>query len=41
MVKNKYREAIQFAALPWRIGEDGTRAVLMSRETHRWVIPKG
>ena len=33
----------QFAALPWRIGADGEVEVLMitSRETRRWVIPKG
>ena len=34
---------IQFAALPWRIGEGGRRQVMLlsSRETRRWVIPKG
>jgi 8-oxo-dGTP pyrophosphatase MutT (NUDIX family) len=34
---------IQFAALPWRIGEGGRREVMLltSRETRRWVIPKG
>jgi 8-oxo-dGTP pyrophosphatase MutT (NUDIX family) len=33
----------QFAALPWRRGADGEIEVLLitSRETHRWVIPKG
>src|SRR5579864_7278170 len=33
----------QFAALPWRRGPDGGVEVLLitSRETHRWVIPKG
>jgi 8-oxo-dGTP pyrophosphatase MutT (NUDIX family) len=33
----------QFAALPWRRGADGQVEVLLitSRETHRWVIPKG
>ena len=33
----------QFAALPWRISESGTRQVMLltSRETRRWVIPKG
>ena len=32
-----------FGALPWRIGARGTREVMLltSRETHRWVIPKG
>jgi 8-oxo-dGTP pyrophosphatase MutT (NUDIX family) len=43
MGKRKFEHAIQFGALPWRIGERGTREVLLltSRETHRWVIPKG
>jgi hypothetical protein len=29
--------------LPWRISDRGTREVVLltSRETHRWVIPKG
>jgi ADP-ribose pyrophosphatase YjhB (NUDIX family) len=33
----------QFAALPWRRGAGGEVEVLLitSRETHRWVIPKG
>ena len=33
----------QFAALPWRRGADGEPEVMLitSRETHRWVIPKG
>lgn len=33
----------QAAALPWRRGEDGAVQVLLitSRETRRWVIPKG
>lgn len=33
----------QYAALPWRRGEDGEVLVLLitSRETRRWVIPKG
>jgi 8-oxo-dGTP pyrophosphatase MutT (NUDIX family) len=33
----------QFAALPWRRGPNGDVEVLLitSRETHRWVIPKG
>jgi 8-oxo-dGTP pyrophosphatase MutT (NUDIX family) len=35
-------ETRQVAALPWRIGANG-REILMitSRETRRWVIPKG
>jgi 8-oxo-dGTP pyrophosphatase MutT (NUDIX family) len=33
----------QYAALPWRRGADGKVEVLLitSRETRRWVIPKG
>ena len=33
----------QFAALPWRRGAEGGLEVLLitSRETRRWVIPKG
>lgn len=33
----------QFAALPYRIGEDGILEVMLitSRETRRWVVPKG
>jgi 8-oxo-dGTP pyrophosphatase MutT (NUDIX family) len=33
----------QFAALPWRRSADGALEVLLitSRETRRWVIPKG
>ena len=43
MAKRKYNRARQFGALPWRIGNRGTREVMLltSRETHRWVIPKG
>ena len=43
MAKHKFDGSLQFAALPWRIGEGGTRQImfLTSRETHRWVIPKG
>ena len=43
MVKKKTRDGIQFAALPCRIAEDGSREVMLvtSRETRRWVIPKG
>jgi 8-oxo-dGTP pyrophosphatase MutT (NUDIX family) len=42
-VKRRARsETRQVAALPWRI-ENGQRRILMitSRETRRWVIPKG
>jgi 8-oxo-dGTP pyrophosphatase MutT (NUDIX family) len=33
----------QYAALPWRLAGDGAVEVLLitSRETRRWVIPKG
>lgn len=43
MGKRKYQDAVQLAALPWRIGAKGTREILLltSRETGRWVIPKG
>lgn len=34
---------VQYAALPWRVADDGGLEVLLitSRETRRWVIPKG
>jgi 8-oxo-dGTP pyrophosphatase MutT (NUDIX family) len=43
MAKHKHERAVQSAALPWRIGENGGREVMLltSRETGRWVIPKG
>jgi 8-oxo-dGTP pyrophosphatase MutT (NUDIX family) len=43
MAKHKLDRSLQYAVLPWRIGEGGTRQVMLltSRETHRWVIPKG
>jgi 8-oxo-dGTP pyrophosphatase MutT (NUDIX family) len=43
MAKRRAEGSLQFAALPWRISESGTREVLLltSRETHRWIIPKG
>lgn len=32
----------QYGALPWREGEDGVEILLVtSRDTRRWVIPKG
>lgn len=42
-MKKKHRGTTQFAALPWRLSEGGTREVMLltSRETRRWVIPKG
>ena len=43
MAKDKFHGTTQFAALPWRLSESGTRQVMLltSRETRRWVIPKG
>jgi 8-oxo-dGTP pyrophosphatase MutT (NUDIX family) len=43
MARRKFERALQFAALPWRIGEGGLRQVMLltTRETRRWVIPKG
>ena len=43
MTNRKTRDSIQFAALPCRLAEDGSRQVMLvtSRETRRWVIPKG
>jgi 8-oxo-dGTP pyrophosphatase MutT (NUDIX family) len=43
MAKDKFDGTTQFAALPWRLSESGTRQVMLltSRETRRWVIPKG
>jgi 8-oxo-dGTP pyrophosphatase MutT (NUDIX family) len=32
----------QYGALPWRVGDDGPEIMLVtSRDTRRWVIPKG
>jgi 8-oxo-dGTP pyrophosphatase MutT (NUDIX family) len=43
MSKRKTRDHEQYAALPFRMGTDGKPQVLLvtSRETGRWVIPKG
>jgi 8-oxo-dGTP pyrophosphatase MutT (NUDIX family) len=43
MAKDKSHSSTQFAALPWRINERGIRQVMLltSRDTRRWVIPKG
>ncbi len=43
MAKLRSYGTTQFAALPWRLGEAGTRQIMLmtSRETRRWVIPKG
>jgi 8-oxo-dGTP pyrophosphatase MutT (NUDIX family) len=42
-MKHKAHRDLQFAALPWRIGEGGLREVMLltTRETRRWAIPKG
>jgi 8-oxo-dGTP pyrophosphatase MutT (NUDIX family) len=39
----KTRDRTQFAALPFRIGTSGRTEIMLltSRETGRWVIPKG
>jgi hypothetical protein len=41
--KSKTRHHLQSAALPFKYGEDGWPRVMLltSRETKRWVIPKG
>jgi 8-oxo-dGTP pyrophosphatase MutT (NUDIX family) len=41
--KRKSRDCLQYAALPFRPDADGKLRVLLltSRETGRWVIPKG
>ena len=42
MGKSKTLDEVQFAALPFRVADDGLRVMLLtSRETQRWVIPKG
>ena len=43
MAKRKYQNATQFAALPCRMAEDGSRQIMLltSRGTGRWIIPKG
>jgi 8-oxo-dGTP pyrophosphatase MutT (NUDIX family) len=39
----KHKDTLQFAALPWRLDDRGMRQIMLltSRETQRWVIPKG
>jgi len=43
MAKKKTRDNTQFAALPFRSSESGAPQVMLvtSRQTRRWVIPKG
>jgi 8-oxo-dGTP pyrophosphatase MutT (NUDIX family) len=38
---NRRRHDDQFAALPWRMGIGVEILLITSRETRRWVIPKG
>ena len=42
-VKRRSKLRRQFGVLPWRLAENGAIEVLVisSRETRRWVIPKG
>ena len=41
-VRSTRSETRQVAALPWRVGEGGRQILMItSRETRRWVIPKG
>lgn len=37
------RPRLQYAALPWRVNEDNGVEILLvtSRDTKRWVVPKG
>lgn len=36
------QSALQVAALPWRVNRDGIEVMLItSRDTGRWVLPKG
>jgi 8-oxo-dGTP pyrophosphatase MutT (NUDIX family) len=42
MVKTAQGVGTQFAALPFRVTPEGLRVLLLtSRETRRWIIPKG
>ncbi|KQW79546.1 NUDIX hydrolase [Brevundimonas sp. Root1279] len=42
VVRTEEAERRQVAALPWRRGPDGLEVLLVtSRETRRWVTPKG
>lgn len=42
-VKTDRSGGVQYGALPWRTTAAGTVEIMLitSRETHRWVIPKG
>ena len=42
VARSQRSETRQVAALPWRVGESGVQILMVtSRETRRWVIPKG
>jgi 8-oxo-dGTP pyrophosphatase MutT (NUDIX family) len=42
MAKSRRSPRRQYAALPWRLSDIGLEILLItSRETRRWVIPKG
>jgi 8-oxo-dGTP pyrophosphatase MutT (NUDIX family) len=42
MAKDAQEFGMQYAALPFKIGPDGLRVLLItSRDTRRWIIPKG
>jgi 8-oxo-dGTP pyrophosphatase MutT (NUDIX family) len=42
LTRTETSETRQVAALPWRRGEAGVEVMMItSRETRRWVIPKG
>lgn len=43
LIAEKAAESLQFAALPYRIGRAASVDVLLitSRETARWIVPKG
>ena len=42
MAKSNRNTDIQYGALPYRVGKHGVEVMLItSRETRRWVIPKG
>jgi len=42
VIRTERAERRQVAALPWRRGQDGLEIMLVtSRETRRWVVPKG
>jgi 8-oxo-dGTP pyrophosphatase MutT (NUDIX family) len=40
-MKHKAAERLQYGALPYRVTDDVEVMLISSRETKRWVIPKG